>query len=650
MTPMKSAERTGAELLSEITDLRARLEEAEETLRAIGGGEVDAFVVSGPQGEQVFTLKGADQPYRVLVETMNEGAATLSEGGAILYANNRLAVMLQIPLERLVGSQLSSYVAPADLPLFSARLARCEAGCAKGELALITSAGSSLPVLLSCSFLQLTGRSALSVVVSDLSQQKRNEEIVDAERLASSIIEQAGEAILVCDQEGMIIRASRLAHELCGENPLLRSFNELFKLQLPDIGCLFSVVLPLQGDSFEGVEVAFLRDDQKLYHLIMNAQSLKGPKGQILGCVVTLTDFTQSKKAGDRLLESEGRLQAANDELLCTNMELKKAYEELQFQGEEIQAQTEELQVQNRELVKLWDLSSRAEAALKELNEELEIRVVGRTEELAANVESLKLESAQRENAQKALQEETAERLRAVESLREKEQMLIQQSRLAAMGEMINNIAHQWRQPLNTLGLTVQAIQMHHEFGELTKELMAQSVSTSMTLIQHMSQTIDDFRNYFKPELTRVDFRVSQVISSTLAIIEGSFKHENVVIEVESREDPAVYGYRNEFAQSLLNILNNARDVLAERNIAEPRVCVAVSRESGRAVVTISDNAGGIPEEILPRIFEPYFTTKGPQKGTGLGLYMTRNIIENKMGGTLTVRNTSEGAEFRIAV
>ena len=647
---MTTAKRAPEELLSEIDDLRARLEEAEDTLRAIGSGEVDAFVVSGPDGQQVFTLKGAEHPYRVLVQTMNEGAATLSDEGTILFANNRLAAMLQVPLERLIGSPLSSYLSPADLPLFSARLGKCQKECAKDEFGLITASGNALPVLMSCCSLDLSGRRGVSVVLSDLSQQKRNEEIVDSERLARSIIEQAGEAILVCDGAGTIIRASRLARELCGVNPLLRSFNELFKLQLPEIDCLFSVELPLRGESFESVEVVFERADAQIFHLLLNATPLKGQKGHILGCVVMLTDFTGRKNAEDSLLESEAHLKASNEDLQKANCNIANAYEELQFKSEEIQAQSEELKDQNQELARLWKISNNAEAGLKRLNDELESRVAARTAELASSVESLKQEIVERKKAEEALLEESRERLRAVESLREKEQMLVQQSRMAAMGEMINNIAHQWRQPLNTLGLSIQQLQMHYEFDELTMEIMRRCVGDSMKLIQHMSQTIDDFRNYFKPEQSKVQFKVSTVISSTISIVEGSFKHENVAIEVDDTQDPVVYGYQNEFAQSILNILNNAKDALTERKIKQPEVRIAVSNDGGRAVVTISDNAGGVPDEIMANIFDPYFTTKGSQKGTGLGLYMTKSIIEKKMGGTLTVRNIEGGAEFRIAV
>ena len=255
-----------------------------------------------------------------------------------------------------------------------------------------------------------------------------------------------------------------------------------------------------------------------------------------------------------------------------------------------------------------------------------------------------------RKETERFLRDETIERLRATEALREKEQMLIQQSRLAAMGEMIGNIAHQWRQPLNTLGLTIQQLSLYYDLGDFTKEFLNNSVNKSMEVIQHMSQTIDDFRNYFRPDKEKIEFKVQEAINSTLSLIEDSFKNQHIGIELVAKGNPVINGYSNEFAQVALNILNNARDVLTEREIKNPRVTITIGNEGERVVVTIADNAGGIPEEIIGKIFDPYFTTKGPQTGTGVGLFMSKTIIEKNMNGILTVRNTGNGAEFRIEV
>jgi PAS domain S-box-containing protein len=257
---------------------------------------------------------------------------------------------------------------------------------------------------------------------------------------------------------------------------------------------------------------------------------------------------------------------------------------------------------------------------------------------------------ARSREAERALQEESAERLRAMEELREKEQMLIQQSRQAAMGEMIGNIAHQWRQPLNALGLTVQQLLLFYDLGEFNREFLDKSILQSMELIQHMSKTIDDFRNYFRPDKEKVEFKVREVIANTLSLIEDSFNNQNIGIEVVAKDDAVIYGYQNEFAQALLNILNNARDALIEREIDNPMVTITIYCKGDRAVVTIADNARGIPKEIMEKIFDPYFTTKGPQAGTGVGLFMSKTIIEKNMGGSLAVRNIANGAEFRIEV
>jgi signal transduction histidine kinase/DNA-binding response OmpR family regulator len=255
-----------------------------------------------------------------------------------------------------------------------------------------------------------------------------------------------------------------------------------------------------------------------------------------------------------------------------------------------------------------------------------------------------------RRKAEQLLKEETNERLKAVETLREKEHMLIQQSRQAAMGEMIGNIAHQWRQPLNALGLTVQGLLLFYDLDKFNREFLEQGVSTSMELIRHMSRTIDDFRNYFRPDKEKGEFKVAEAVENTLSLIESSFKNQLIDIEVIAKDDPVIYGYRNEFAQALLNILNNARDALTERNTGDPRMKITICSENDRAVVTVADNAGGISEEIMDKIFDPYFTTKGPQAGTGVGLFMSKTIIEKNMGGRLIACNIANGAEFRIEV
>ena len=133
-------------------------------------------------------------------------------------------------------------------------------------------------------------------------------------------------------------------------------------------------------------------------------------------------------------------------------------------------------------------------------------------------------------------------------------------------------------------------------------------------------------------------------------MIDDSFKSQHIAVEVVAKAEPAVFGYQNEYAQVLLNILNNARDALTERGTKDPKVTITIGAEGDRAVVTIADNAGGIPEEIMDKIFDPYFTTKGPQTGTGVGLFMSKTIIEKNMGGRLSARNTADGAEFRIEV
>ena len=278
--------------------------------------------------------------------------------------------------------------------------------------------------------------------------------------------------------------------------------------------------------------------------------------------------------------------------------------------------------------------------------QECRVAVINITERRLAE-DALAETSKNLEELNRSLEESIAQ---AVHEIRQKDQMLIHQDRMAVMGEMINNIAHQWRQPLNTLGLIIQQLMLFYDSPVFGREFLEKNTGKGMELIQHMSQTIDDFKNFFKPDKETVAFSVKQVIERTLSLIEKSFQEQQISVDLQTEGDPVLNGYPNEYAQVLLNIVMNARDALVANKVDAARISLRAFAEGGKTVVTITDNAGGIAEEIMDKLFDPYFSTKGPDKGTGIGLFMSKSIIEKSMGGRLAVRNTGSGAEFRIEV
>jgi formate hydrogenlyase transcriptional activator len=295
---MKKDHMTKNQLLAENEDLRRRLEEAEETLQAIHRGEVDALVLSGPDGDQVFTLEGAETPYRILLETMKEGAVTMTADGNIMYCNNRFAEMIKMSPPQIINSPIYDVISPADKKLFDGILT--ERG--RGEISLRAKDKTHLPVYLSCTSLELGDTPSVCMVVTDLTEQKRNEEILKADRLSRSILDQATEAIIVCNENGQITRASQLAHELYGKNLLRRHFDDIFSLGVSREGTIesrFSIATPLKGEFVLSAGVSFRRDDGKVFDLLLSARPLLDQQKLIQGCVVTLVDITETKRMHD---------------------------------------------------------------------------------------------------------------------------------------------------------------------------------------------------------------------------------------------------------------------------------------------------------------------------------------------------------------
>ena len=234
------------------------------------------------------------------------------------------------------------------------------------------------------------------------------------------------------------------------------------------------------------------------------------------------------------------------------------------------------------------------------------------------------------------------------ETLREKKEMLFKQARLAQMGEMISMIAHQWRQPLSAISSTTNALILKNERGGYEKKIFDDKLQKIADYSQHLSTTIDDFRNFFKTNKDKVDTSIEAVIEDVLFIIQPLLESKNIRIITDFKYNKKVYIYANELKQVLLNLLKNSEDILMEKKVVDPQITVRTFEEKDHLVLIIEDNGGGIDTAIIDKIFDPYFSTKTDKEGTGLGLYMSKIIVQEHCAGTLSVESSSNGAVFRI--
>ncbi|WP_165790383.1 sensor histidine kinase [Arcobacter caeni] len=247
------------------------------------------------------------------------------------------------------------------------------------------------------------------------------------------------------------------------------------------------------------------------------------------------------------------------------------------------------------------------------------------------------------DNLEFKIQEEINKRL-------EQEQILIQQSKLASMGEMIGNIAHQWRQPLAQISAIHMNMKVTYDFDKFTKEYMESKIKEANKLTAYMSQTISDFQNFFKPQGEKEVFSIEKACRDAYFILESSLKAHGIKVIFHITQDVTINGYKTEYSQVILNLLSNAKDILIERQIKNPKIELEIKDGNHFALVKIKDNAGGVDTSIIDKIFEPYFTTRHQTQGTGIGLYMSKNIIERNMHGYINVVNVEDGALFTVKV
>ena len=659
-------EPSGSESVRELEDLQARLAEAEEVIRAIRNGDVDAVLVAGEQGDQVYTLSGADVAYRQLIENMSEGAATLSTDGVILYANARLAEMLELPIDRIFGTNLRTYLSPEDQQALDAILFKERITTIRREINIKTSYGHFIPVFISASLLQNEGTAiAFCLVFTDLTEKKKNEQIIADERLSRLIMSQAAEAIVVCDTQGMVIRASLAAMRLCEGSPLFMPFSEKFHLQIKTSEP-FQLNQVLNGETLRNLDVSLARQAETL-DLIMNAGPLVNDRS-ILGCVLTLTDITERKRAEEALLKSEdlfrisfekanvgkalldldGKFTRVN-ETFCSQL----GYEQSEVEGRSLSEFTHPDDVNvTREMASNLRTGERA-------SDRRERRYIHKDGHIVwADVSIILIRDTISGEPLFFVGHivDISERKQAEAEQKKLEEQLRTAQRMDAIGSLAGGIAHDFNNLLSVIlsytGFLMKAIpegdpsrsdllevkQAAERAATLTHQLLAFS---RKQVLQPLQLDLNEIVKGIRKMLERIlgeDIELSYSLNADLGFVLA---------------DPS------QIEQVLMNLVVNARDAMPEGG----KLTIETSNEAiddvssaqhanmapgGYVMLAVSDSGYGMDKQTQARIFEPFFTTKGLGKGTGLGLSTVYGIVKQSGGFIWVYSELGLGTTFKI--
>jgi PAS domain S-box-containing protein len=648
-----TAERSGPDLVAEVVDLRTRLAEAEALVHAIRSGDVDAVVGTEGRGDRVYTLTGADRLYRHLVEAMGEGAATVSASGVILYANACLAQMLGRPLERVLGTTLRDHVAPADHQTLVSAPAQAGAAPSRWEVNLVTGDGRQVPAFLSASRLQSEGGEWVTLyVLTDLTEHKSHERVIAAERLARSILEQAAEAIIVCDQRGLVTRASLAAMSLCDGSPLLLHFGEAFPLRLGEAHP-FLLEPVLRGETVRDVDVVMDRGGRQV-SLILNAGPLTTGQ-ELLGCVVTLTDITERRRAEAERERLTMAIEQTGEMVVVTDVQGRITYVNPAFETVTGFGRNEVLG-RNPRLLRSGKQDGEFYRGLWTTITSGHVwngRMVNRKQDGTLYTEAATI-SPVRDAAGRITSYVAVKR--DVTKMLAQGAQLLQAQKMEGIGRLAGGVAHDFNNLLSVmLSYTEFALEgllegdpRREDILEVKKGAERAAALTRQLLAFSRMQVLQPVVLSLNQVAAGLEKMLRRIIGEDIDYVQRLGPDAGLVLA-----DPG------QVEQVLLNLVVNARDAMPEggaltietANVevdAEYAALHLAVKPGPYVQLTITDSGVGMDRQTLARVFEPFFTTKTRDRGTGLGLSTVYGIVKQSAGNIWVYSEPGRGTTFKI--
>jgi len=639
--------KTIAALKQQVAGLQSRLQEAEDTLGAIRSGDVDALVVQTDAGEQLFSLESADLAYRIMVENMSEGALIISPDGIIIYSNARFAEMVKTPIEKVMGGSVSKFFRRQSQKSFEKILRN---GAGKAEVSLISADGGTVPAYLAVSKADLGGMTAAIVIVTDLTERKRGEEIMASERLARAVLQQAAQGVLVCDSHGIIIRASDVSSSLAGTEVITKHFDDVSNLYAGDTGFIPHRKLTLSAICSKSwpaeTEVLCPRADGSVNILRVSCAPLLLP-GKEKGQVVTLVDITDLKKSEEALRESEQRwattLASIGDAVIAADTagnvtfvnsiaEALTGRSALEAHGKPVEEIFHVVNERTREPVENPVAKVlKAGKVVGLANHTVLVRQDG-TEVPIDDSGAPIVDQQGHTTGVVLIFRDITERKKA-EDLKE---------------EFLGLISHEMKTPLTVMlgGLhTLVHYGVNLDPGdkdELLKDayLEAEALADIVTNLLELSRW-----QAGRLSIESSDIDVVSVIQAIVERATAQYKDHRFSVTMPKRL-PSLKADRMRVERALYNLIDNA----AKYSDAGSDVAVSVKQADGEILVAVTDHGPGISPENQALLFSQFQRLGQPSGGraggTGLGLIVAKRLVEAHGGRIWVESEVGKGSTF----